>query len=46
MSKRKWMVRFTDRDGARYRTYFATKREANEFRKEYGIKASVRRVDY
>ena len=45
MSKNKWMVRYVY-NGVRLRCYFGTKREANEWRKEYGIKASARRVDY
>lgn len=46
MSKNKWMVRFYDFDGNRVRAIFRTKRDANEFRKKWGIKASARRVDY
>ena len=41
----KWMIR-TVIDGKRQRLFFRTKRHANEYRAEYGIKAAVRRADY
>ena len=45
MANTRWMVRHVV-NGARVRTYFPTKKAADDFRKRWGIDAKARRADW